>query len=129
MTNERLVAFVSAVAEAEKIGSVTVLFHDHKQRCFDGEADMAARTITFCAKRDRLTALHEIAHIATQEAHTRKWAKFLFIVNERYITEQRALRANRAAAIDYPKARRLYKEKYGAPPPQSPGLSRRLVGR
>jgi hypothetical protein len=129
MTSDRIVAFVNAVAEAEKIGPVTVLFHEHKNRCFDGEADMDARAITFCAKRDRLTALHELAHIATQEAHTRKWAKFLFIINERYITEQRALRANRAAAIDYAKARRLYKEKYGVPPPQSPGLSRRLVGR
>jgi hypothetical protein len=129
MTNDRLVTFVNAVAEAEKIGPVAVFFHEHKQRCFDGEANIDDRSITFCAKRDRLTALHEIAHIATQEHHTRKWAKFLFLINERYITEQRALRANRAAAIDYPKARRLYKEKYGAPPPSSPGLSRRLVGR
>lgn len=51
----------------------------------------------------KATILHEIAHLlAPSEAgHGRAWAEILLRINERWLPQRRALRANRAHAYSY----------------------------
>lgn len=110
------IRFLERVAKAEGINVAAVQLHNHpigSRSCYDGEADFDESVIALCSGQDRETVLHELAHLQTQTWHKRSWAQALFRLHERWLSPRKCAKADRALARDYPKARRVYRAKYG----------------
>jgi len=110
------IRFLERVAKAEGINVAAVQLHNHppgSRACYDGEADFDESLITLCGGQDRETVLHELAHLQTQTWHKRSWALALVRLHERWLSPRKCARADRSLAHDYPKARRVYRAKYG----------------
>jgi aminopeptidase N len=65
--------------------SITLHHHWFQNNCDLGSAEDAEKTIELCDHHPE-TALHELAHLWTQDRHTRKWAKRLFLLHEQFLT-------------------------------------------
>ena len=100
---------VAAIAESRKINLTVVRLHYHnppKSRSSYGdhhpmgEAETDFGEVTLCAN-DVDTAVHELAHIVTKEAHTRKWAATYIRLATEYMPLGVAKRALRHAAKFY----------------------------
>ena len=110
------IRFLERVAKAEGINVAAVQLHNHpigSRACYDGEADFDESVIALCSGQDRETVLHELAHLQTQTWHKRSWAQALFRLHARWLSPRKCAKADRALARDYPKARRVYRAKYG----------------
>jgi len=115
------IAFLERVSEAEKIRVEAVILHSHPEGslgCYDGEADFDEYTVTLCSGQDKETILHELAHLAVSDWHSRKWAAETMRLHSKYLSPRKALHADRVLAIEYRSARPLFALKYGFAAPK-----------
>lgn len=121
-----ILQYLQHVASVESVRVDEVRLHHHANRsrkrpalaCYAAEADWDHHTIDLCGGQDKATVLHEIAHLLTEEHHTRRWSAVLMRLHRQYLPPRKVQRADRMLAMEYPKARPLYRERYGAPAPR-----------
>lgn len=110
----QMLGFLKRVAKREKIEVLKIDFHPrHRPDCFDAETDFDEKRITFCGAVDRITILHELAHLGTDQPHTRAWAELLLSYHEKYLSADVRKRADRNIALNYGKGATAYYRKYG----------------
>lgn len=72
-----------------KIPVNSFILHHHwiKRNCDLGVADDATKTIQLC-DRHHETALHELAHLWSQDYHTKQWARLLFLLHREFLSRE-----------------------------------------
>lgn len=71
-----------------------------------GVAEESAKTIELCDSHPE-TVLHELAHLWTQDRHTKAWARRLFQLHREYLTEKEVGFYQKEAARLYKTAREV----------------------
>jgi hypothetical protein len=99
MTEESMIPWLATLELMDKVvrersiklKSIRLHYHPNGMRTDHamGVADFDKKQIVLCAS-DFDTALHELAHIWTDDAHTTKWARALYRLYDWYIPEQAA---------------------------------------
>lgn len=66
-----------------------IKLHHHwiPTNCDLGFAESGERIIVLC-DREPETVLHELAHLWTQDNHTKDWARALFFLHKRYLSKE-----------------------------------------
>jgi hypothetical protein len=79
----------AAAVRRYKIPTKEVKLHHHwiPRDCDMGSAQDAEKTIELCDQHPE-TALHELAHLWTQDRHTKNWARALFLLHQKYLSKQ-----------------------------------------
>lgn len=109
----RMLTFLRRIATRENIEVRKIDFHPrHRPDCFDAETDFDEKSITFCGSIDRITVLHELAHLAVDQPHTRAWAERLLELHQEYLPPDVRRRADRSIALNYGKGATAYYRKY-----------------
>ena len=109
-----MLRFLKRIAKKEQIEVLKVGFHPHhRPDCFDAETDFEDKSIVFCGSIDRITVLHELAHLSVDQPHTRAWAERLLEYHDRYLPADVRARADRSIALNYGKGATAYYRKYG----------------
>ena len=108
-----MIAWMRRIAKREGIEVLRVDFHPkHRPTCHDAETDFDEKSVNFCGNCDKITILHELAHLATDSPHTRAWADLLLEYHERYLSPATRKRADRNLALNYGKGQSAYYRKY-----------------
>lgn len=124
-----ILRYLQRVVDGEHVRLDTVYLHHHPRRpdgsrqvaCFCGEADWQDHTLTLCGGQDRITILHEIAHMIVEDHHTAIWSAETMRLHRVWLPADQVQHADRLLAIEYRKARGLYRSVYGAPAPRLRG--------
>jgi len=119
--------YLQRVVDAEGVRLDEVHLHHHPRRrdgrrrvaCFCAEADWETHTLTLCGGQDRQTILHEVGHLIVEDYHTAIWSAETMRLHRVWLPAHRVQHADRLLAMEYRKARGLYRAVYGAPAPRS----------
>lgn len=124
--------FLQRVVDGEHVRLDAVHLHHHPRRpdgsrpvaCYCGEADWEFHTLTLCGGQDRLTVLHEVAHLIVEDYHTVIWSAEVMRLHRVWLPADDVQHADRLLAMEYRKARSLYRSVYGASAPRMRALDR-----
>lgn len=72
-----------------KIPITEIRLHHHwiERNCDMGVADDVKKSIELCDTHPE-TVLHELAHLWTQDYHTKSWARHLFMLHREYLSKE-----------------------------------------
>lgn len=88
------------------VRSIDIHHHWLNPSCDLGVADDGSKTISLCDNHPE-TALHELAHLWTQDRHTKAWARRLFQLHREYLSDQEVGFFQRETVRRYNTAREL----------------------
>jgi hypothetical protein len=91
-----------------KIPTTEIRLHHHwiSRNCDMGVADDVKKSIELCDTHPE-TVLHELAHLWTQDYHTKGWARHLFILHREYLSKEEVAFYQRETVKRYKTAKEL----------------------
>lgn len=85
----RSMKMAAKAVKKHKIPVTKFILHHHwiNRNCDLGVADDSTKTIQLCDTHPE-TALHELAHLWSQDYHTKQWARLLFLLHREFLSRE-----------------------------------------
>jgi len=93
------------------VSSIELHHHWRTPNCDLGQAEEGRKTIVLCDNHPE-TALHELAHLWTQDRHTKEWARRLFLLHREFLSKEEVGFYQREAAKMYKTAKEVVEKEY-----------------
>jgi hypothetical protein len=106
---EPALAMLAKISREMSIKVKAVRLHNHKNSPKHDHslawADLDSREISLCDNSVE-TAIHEIAHLWSQEDHNKKWARCMLVLYRKYVPDQ-MVEYTKTLIKDYPDSARV----------------------
>lgn len=104
----RSLRMASRIVNRHKIPVSFIELHHHwfNRECDMGVADDVKKSIELCDAHPE-TVLHELAHLWTQDYHTKSWARHLFMLHKEYLSKEEVAFFQKETVRRYKTAREL----------------------